>query len=64
MSPAEKAHALLEIVTRAQVEEMSPLQRRRFAALCRRVADFAEPQMSQPLPKSGVLAELRTERAP
>jgi hypothetical protein len=37
---------------------------RRFAAICRHVAAVAEPTTTPPQPRSGVLAQLRTERAP
>jgi hypothetical protein len=57
MSTAEKAAAVLEVVTRADVETMPPAKRQRLAALCRHVAGWAEPQA--PAPKAGVLADVR-----
>ena len=56
MPVAEKAAALLEAITPAELQAMAPHARRRFAALCRRTADLAEPTET---PKTGVLADLK-----
>lgn len=56
MSAAEKAAAVLEAVTRGDVDAMAPAAKRRLAAICRHVADMAEP--TKPQPKSGVLADV------
>ena len=57
MPVAEKAAALLEAITPADLQGMPPAARRRFAALCRRTAELAEPVEQ---PKAGVLAELKS----
>jgi hypothetical protein len=57
MHLAAHVAALLEGLDRQQVEEMPPAARRRFAAVCRRAAEMAEPKADGP--KAGVLCELR-----
>jgi hypothetical protein len=59
MSVADKIAALFGALTREEVDAMPPIERRRFADLCRHWADFADlrPQRARPL--SGVLADLR-----
>jgi hypothetical protein len=49
--------AALAMVRRQDVEELSPAERRRLAALCCHVAELAEPP---PPPKSGVLYDFKT----
>jgi hypothetical protein len=51
---------------RPDIEELSPVERRKFADLCRRWADLAEPRRPVsgasrigPDPTAGVLLELR-----
>ena len=60
MSVAEKAEALLSAVTAAELQAMAPAARRRFADVCRRAADLAEPKAAAPT--SGALASLRDGR--
>jgi hypothetical protein len=57
---ANKVAALLTIVRRQDVEELPPVERQRLAALCRYVAELAEPP--PPPPTSGVLYDLKTGR--
>jgi hypothetical protein len=57
MPVVEKAAALLEAITPAELAAMPPARRRRFADLCRHVAGLAEPRTDTP--KAGVLAEIR-----
>ena len=60
---ATKVSALLTAITPADVEALPPIQRRRFADLCRHVASLAE--RAEPEAKAGVLARLsQGERAP
>jgi hypothetical protein len=61
MTLATKVAALLTIVRRQDVEELSPAERQRFAALCCHIAKFAEPP---PSPKSGVLYDLKSDCRP
>jgi len=56
ISNVEKTVALLTALTPADLVGMPPAARRRFADLCRRVAEIAEPRET---PKAGVLACLR-----
>jgi hypothetical protein len=49
--------ALLEAISAADVKAMPAGARHRFAAVCRRCADLAEPQRAAP--KAGVLADLK-----
>jgi hypothetical protein len=60
MTLATEVSALLAMVRRQDVEELSPAERQRFAALCRHVAAFAERPPSPA--KSGVLSDLKTGR--
>ena len=60
MPNAEKAAALLEAITPADVAALDPVRRRLFAALCRGAAELAEPRSE---PKAGVLAALPNGRA-
>ena len=53
----EKIDALLNGVTRKDVEHLNPAQRRRLAAVLRHIAEMADPKPEPP--KSGVLADLR-----
>jgi hypothetical protein len=57
MSVVEKAAALLEAVSPADLQAMPPAARRRFAAACRQAADLAEPKPDAP--RAGVLCDLR-----
>jgi hypothetical protein len=62
MTIAGKVAALLTEIRRQDVEELSPVDRQRFASLCRYVAALAEPS---PRPtQSGVLCELKAGRRP
>jgi hypothetical protein len=57
MSVAEKAAALLEAITPTELDALPPAARQRFAALCLRIAELAEPRADAP--KAGVLSDLR-----
>ena len=59
MCIAGKISALFNVLTREEVDAMSPFERRRFADLCRHWADFAELKSRPPAPLSGVLADLK-----
>jgi hypothetical protein len=61
MTLATKVAALLAMVRRQDLEELPPAERQRLAALCRHVAEFAEPP---PPRSSGVLYDLKTGRRP
>ena len=54
---ATKVAELLGTIRRQDVEELSPVERRRFADLCRHVARLAEPEDVPP--KAGVLYHLK-----
>ena len=59
MSVAEKIAALFNALTREEVDALPPVERRRFADLCRHWADFAEIRPRELGSQSGVLADLR-----
>ena len=61
MSIAGKISALFNVLTREEVDAMPPVERRRFAELCRHWADFAElrPRLQEAQSQSGVLADLK-----
>ena len=61
MSVINKTVALLDALTPADVQALTPFERRRFADLCRHLAELAE----QPdIPKAGLLSDLhRGDRA-
>lgn len=58
MPVADKIAALFNALTREEVDAMPPVERRRFADLCRHWADFAELRPRLLEPKSGVLSDL------
>jgi hypothetical protein len=58
MSVAEKIAALFNALTREEVDAMPPVERRRFADLCRHWADFSEIRPRDLGSQSGVLADL------
>jgi hypothetical protein len=60
MTIATKVAALLGSIRRQDVEGLPPVERRRFADLCRHVAKLAEPEGTPP--KAGVLYELKNCR--
>jgi hypothetical protein len=62
MSVIEKTIALLGGLTPADVQELPPVQRRRFADICRHWADLAERRLYDATPKAGVLSDLRARR--
>ncbi|HWE17892.1 MAG TPA: hypothetical protein VG758_12035 [Hyphomicrobiaceae bacterium] len=62
MTIAAKVAALLTKIRRQDVEELSPVERQRFASLCRYVATLAEPP-ARPA-QSGVLCELKVGSRP
>jgi hypothetical protein len=55
MSIATKVAALLGTIRKQDVDELPPVERRRFADLCRYVAGLAEGDP----PKGGVLLDLK-----
>jgi hypothetical protein len=57
MAIASKVAELLGNIRRQDVDELSPVERRRFADLCRHVARLAEPADAPP--KAGVLYHLK-----
>jgi len=58
---AAKISALLDGLSLEQLNELPPVERRRFAALCRHWHHLADrPQKADP--KAGVLADLRDGR--
>jgi hypothetical protein len=59
MSIAGKITALFGALTREEVDAMPPVERRRFADLCRHWADFSDLRPRGADPQSGVLADLR-----
>jgi hypothetical protein len=60
LTTATKVAALLDAIRTQDVAALPPMERRRFADLCRRVARLAEPE-STPA-KAGVLYDLRVGR--
>jgi hypothetical protein len=60
MTIATKVAALLGSIRRQDVEGLPPVERRRFADLCRHVANLAE--LEDTSPKAGILYELRNCR--
>ena len=59
MSVANKIAALFNVLTREEVDALSPAERRHFADLCRHWADFADIRPRAAGPRSGVLADLK-----
>ena len=59
MSIADKITALFNALTREEVDAMPPIERRRFADLCRHWANFADLRPRGQTPQSGVLADLK-----
>ena len=57
MTIATKVAALLGTIRKEDVEALPPVERRRFADLCRHVARLAEPQSVRQ--SAGVLYELK-----
>jgi len=57
---ASHVAALMEILTPGDLEILRPAERRRFADLCRRCAQLAEPRPNGP--KAGVLFDLKINR--
>ena len=57
MTIATKVAALLGTIRKQDVEGLSPIERRRFADLCRYFARLAEPRHDPP--KVGVLYDLK-----
>ena len=62
MSVVEKTIALLGGLNPADLQTLPPAQRRRFADMCRHLADMAEPRAYQAVPKTGVLFDLQSRR--
>ncbi len=58
MSIAEKVSAILEGLSRRDLETLKPEQRQRFAAALRRIAEIADPPALPARPRSGVLFDL------
>ena len=61
MTVISKTLALLDALTPADVQALTPFERRRFADLCRYLAAVADSRVDAP--KSGVLADLHHNRA-
>jgi hypothetical protein len=59
MSVAEKIAALFNALTREEVDALAPVERRRFADVCRHWADFADIRPRAHPSQSGVLEDLR-----
>jgi len=59
---ATKVAALLAAVRRQDLEVLAPAERQRLAALCRHVAELAEPP--PPPARPAVFFDLKTERRP
>jgi hypothetical protein len=63
MQPARKAFALMHVLTQKEIDDLPPFVRKRFAAMCRQLADMAESPPNR-LPPPGILRDLRMgERA-
>jgi hypothetical protein len=62
MSVVEKTIALLGGLSPADLQALPPAQRRRFADMCRHLADMAEPRAYQAMAKTGVLFDLQSRR--
>lgn len=60
MSTAEKAVALLSVLSPSDVQSLPPAKRRQFADICRYLASIAEPPRAPP--KAGILHDLRFGR--
>jgi hypothetical protein len=60
MSVVEKTIALLGGLNPADLQRLPPAQRRRFADMCRHLADMAEPRTYPAVPKAGVLFDLQS----
>jgi hypothetical protein len=58
----EKIDALLNGVTRKDIEHLRPAQRQRLAAVLRHIANLADPPQKPEEPKTGVLFDLRDGR--
>jgi hypothetical protein len=58
MRLVDRTAAMLEALTAADIAELPPAERRRFADICRRCAGLAEPRGANP-PKAGVLSDLQ-----
>lgn len=66
MSVVGNARLWMQFIGRAELEQMRPAERRRFADECRHLAELAEPKKAVPkvlheaTETTGVLAELRS----
>jgi hypothetical protein len=60
MTVAEKVSALLEGLSRRDLANLKPEQRKRLAASLRRIADIADPPAMAMMPKTGVLYDLNS----
>jgi hypothetical protein len=58
MPIVDKVSALLDALTPGDVQALPPIQRRRFADLCRHWADLADRR--EDAPKTGVLSDLKS----
>ena len=56
---AARIAALLDGLTPSQLDLLVPVERRRFAELCRRWHELAEKPLASPAPKAGILRDLR-----
>jgi hypothetical protein len=58
MGVLQTIDALVEGVSRDEIEKMSPVHRRRLAQALRHVADLCDPPALRDSPRSGVLGRL------
>jgi hypothetical protein len=61
---AARIAALLDGLTVAQLNLLPPVDRRRFADLCRQWHELADRPSRSPAPKGGVLSDLRAGQRP
>jgi hypothetical protein len=57
MAVADKIIALLDTLTLASLDSLSPVRRRQFADLCRHWADIAERPKGAPTTRPGAAAD-------
>jgi hypothetical protein len=61
---AARIAALLDGLTLAQLELLPPVERHRFAELCRHWHELADRPATSPAPEAGVLSDLRNGQRP
>ena len=62
MAVADKIIALLDTMTPASLDSLSPVRRRQFADLCRHWADIAVRPEGAPAVKAGVPADPENQK--